>query len=286
MVDPAGKKLLSQAMAGNARAFRVRYMTLCAGAIVGPAIGGVLYSVSPAAFFAVPAFFYGAYMVLIAARRRRLSALETPAEKRRPGHRFADGGPTRPAADRDHRRRIRHIRGVFAAGIDDPALHEGPYGSHAQSYFAVLFITNAVLALAFQLPIDRASAKLSRNVLIALGCAAFALSFVCFWVSSVSVLLLFAGIAIWTVGEGILLPMPDMAVHEMAEDNRKGVYFGLSDFRQLGFFCGPLLGGFLLGTSVAAYFAVMGALIFLAAPLLFRSSPVRVPTPEKVLADC
>ena len=286
MVDPAGKKLLSQAMAGNARAFRVRYMTLCAGAIVGPAVGGVLYSVSPAAFFAVPAFFYGAYMVLIAARRRRLSALETPAES---GARVT-GSLT--AALRDLRL-IATIGAGFVIFVVFsqlesmiPLYMKGHYGSHAQSYFAVLFITNAVLALAFQLPIDRASAKLSRNVLIALGCAAFALSFVCFWVSSVSVLLLFAGIAIWTVGEGILLPMPDMAVHEMAEDNRKGVYFGLSDFRQLGFFCGPLLGGFLLGTSVAAYFAVMGALIFLAAPLLFRSSPVRVPTPEKVLADC
>ncbi|QKG23044.1 hypothetical protein [Actinomadura verrucosospora] len=56
----------------------------------------------------------------------------------------------------------------------------------------------------------------------------------------------------WTVGEGILLPMPDMAVHEMASDERKGAYFGLSEVRQPGFFLGPLAGGFLLDAGTAS----------------------------------
>lgn len=287
MVDPAGKKLLSLAMAGHARAFRVRYMTLCAGAIAGPAIGGVLYHVSPVAFFAVPAFFYGAYMVLIASRSRRLAALETRSEEE------ATAGGSLTAALRDRR-----LIAIVGAGIVIffvfsqlesmiPLYMKGLYGRHAQSYYAVLFITNAVLALAFQVPIDRAAAKLSRNALIALGCAAFALSFVCFWASSASIVLLFAGIAVWTVGEGILLPMPDMAVHEMAGDHQKGVYFGFSDVRQVGFFCGPLVGGFLLGADVTVYFVVMGSLIFLCAPLLFRSSAVPVTAvPEQEMADC
>jgi MFS family permease len=286
MVDPAGKKLLSQAMAGQARAFRLRYMTLCVGAIAGPAIGGVLYNVSPSAFFAVPAFFYGSYMMLVTARRRRLAALETRAAD------SAGAAGSLTAALRDRR-----LIAVIGAGIVIfvvfsqlesmiPLYMKSLYGNHAQSYYAVLFITNAVLALAFQVPIDRVSAKLSRNTLIALGCAAFALSYVCFWASSASKLLLFLGITVWTVGEGILLPMPDMAVHEMAADHQKGVYFGFSDVRQLGFFCGPLIGGFLLGTNVAAYFVVMGSLIFLCAPLLFRSSVVPVPAPEEVMADC
>lgn len=286
MVDPAEKKLLSQAMAGQARAFRVRYMTLCVGAIAGPAIGGVLYHLSPSAFFAVPAFFYGANMVLVTARRRRLAELET-----RPGDGAGARGSLTTAL------RDRRLIAVVGAGIVIfvvfsqlesmiPLYMKSHYGSHAQSYFAVLFITNAVLALAFQVPIDRVSAKLSRTALTVLGCAAFALSYVCFWASSASILLLFAGITVWTLGEGILLPMPDMAVHEMSGDDQKGLYFGFSDVRQAGFFFGPLIGGFLLGTNVAAYFVVMGSLIFLCAPLLFRSSIVPVTAREKVLADC
>jgi len=286
MVDPAGKKLLSQAMAGHARAFRVRYMTLCAGAIAGPALGGVLYHVSPSAFFAVPAFFYGSYLVLVTARRRRLAELETRPE----GGTGTRGSLT--AALRDRRLIAAVGAGIVIFVVFSqlesmiPLYMKGHYGSHAQSYFAVLFITNAVLALAFQVPIDRVSAKLSKTALTALGCTAFALSFVCFWAGSASILLLFVGITFWTVGEGILVPMPDMAVHEMSGDDQKGVYFGFSDIRQSGFFLGPLIGGFLLGTSVAAYFVVMGSLIFLCAPLLFRSSVVPVTVPEKVLADC
>jgi MFS family permease len=286
MVDPAGKKLLSQAMAGHARAFRVRYMTLCAGAIAGPALGGVLYHVSPSAFFAVPAFFYGSYLVLVTARRRRLAELETRPE----GGTGTRGSLT--AALRDRRLIAAVGAGIVIFVVFSqlesmiPLYMKGHYGSHAQSYFAVLFITNAVLALAFQVPIDRVSVKLSKTALTALGCTAFALSFVCFWAGSASILLLFVGITFWTVGEGILVPMPDMAVHEMSGDDQKGVYFGFSDIRQSGFFLGPLIGGFLLGTSVAAYFVVMGSLIFLCAPLLFRSSVVPVTVPEKVLADC
>jgi MFS family permease len=286
MVDPAGKKLLSQAMAGQARAFRVRYMTLCAGAIAGPALGGVLYHVSPSAFFAVPALFYGAYLVLITARCRRLDELDTRPE----GGAGTRGSLT--AALRDRR-----LLAVVGAGMVIfvvfsqlesmiPLYMKSHYGSHAQSYFAVLFITNAVLALAFQVPIDRVSAKLSKTALTVLGCAAFALSFACFWASSASIVLLFVGITVWTVGEGILLPMPDMAVHELSGADQKGVYFGFSDVRQAGFFFGPLFGGFLLGTNVAAYFVVMSSLIFLCAPMLFRSSAVPVSAPEKVLADC
>jgi MFS family permease len=288
LVEPAGKKLLSQAMAGHARAFRVRYMTLCVGAIAGPAIGGVLYHVSPSAFFAVPAVFYGAYMVLVTVRRRRLAELEAQS-----GAGAAAKGSLTTAL------RDRRLLAVVGAGIVIfivfsqlesmiPLYIKGLYGNQGQSVYTALFITNAVLALAFQLPIDRVSAKLGRNVLIALGCVAFALSFVCFWASSASIVFLFAGIAIWTVGEGILLPMPDMAVHEIAGDNQKGVYFGLSDVRQAGFFFGPLVGGFLLGSNATVYFAVMGSLIFLCAPLLFRGSVVPVTTqesPEKVMAD-
>ena len=163
MVDPAGKKLLSQAMAREARAFRVRYMTLCAGAIAGPALGGVLYHVSPSAFFAVPALFYGAYLVLVTARCRRLDELDTRPE----GGAGTRGSLT--AALRDRR-----LLAVVGAGMVIfvvfsqlesmiPLYMKSHYGSHAQSYFAVLFITNAVLALAFQVPIDRVLGKTQQD---------------------------------------------------------------------------------------------------------------------------
>ncbi len=90
MVEPGAKKLLSHAADDEGRMFRVRYMTLCAGAIGGPAIGGALYHVGPVAFFAVPAFFYASYLLLVLVRNRDLVALQPPRSK----------GPSRPRGSR------------------------------------------------------------------------------------------------------------------------------------------------------------------------------------------
>jgi MFS family permease len=163
-----------------------------------------------------------------------------------------------------------------------PLYMKGRYGDRAEGYFAALFITNAVLALLFQLPIDRVSGRLGRTTMVWAGAAGFTLAFGCFWASPADLAWLYAGIVFWTVGEGVLLPMPDMAVHEMASDELKGAYFGLSEVRQLGFFLGPVAGGFLLDAGTAPYFAVMGTSIFLCVPLLARrtGSPRPQPVPE------
>lgn len=274
MVEPGAKKLLSHAADDEGRMFRVRYMTLCTGAIAGPAIGGALYHVSPLAFFAVPAFFYAAYLVLVLARNRDLVALQPPREA---------GAGAAPSARESlgATLRDRRLLAVVAGGIVVffvfsqlesmiPLYMKGQYGDSTEGYFAVLFITNAVLALAFQLPIDRVSGRLGRTTMIVIGAANFTIAFACFWGSPSGLVWMYIGITFWTIGEGILLPMPDMAVHEMASDEHKGAYFGLSEVRQLGFFLGPFAGGFLLDAGTTPYFLVMGTFIFLSVPLLMR----------------
>ncbi|QKW40129.1 MFS transporter [Actinomadura sp. NAK00032] len=274
MVEPGAKKLLSHAADDEGRMFRVRYMTLCAGAIGGPAIGGALYHVGPVAFFAVPAFFYASYLVLVLVRNRDLRALQP---RGRTGHGSGASARESLAATLRDRRLLAVVAGgivvffVFSQ-LESmiPLYMKAQYGDRTEGYFAVLFITNAVLALAFQLPIDRVSGRVGRTAMTVLGAANFTLAFACFWASPSGLAWLYAGIVFWTVGEGILLPMPDMAVHEMASDEHKGAYFGLSEVRQLGFFLGPFAGGFLLDAGTAPYFLVMGAAVFLCVPLLAR----------------
>ncbi|WP_243719847.1 MFS transporter, partial [Actinomadura sp. KC06] len=271
MVEPGAKKLLSQVADGEGRVFRVRYMTLCAGAIGGPAIGGALYQAGAVAFFAVPACFYAAYLVLVVLRNADLVALQPPA-----AHGRATSRPPVAATLRDRR-----LLAVVTAGIVVffvfsqmesmiPLYMKGRYGDRTEEYFAALFIANAVLALALQLPIDRVSGRIGRNAMVVAGAVNFTVAFACFWASPSGLAWLYVGIVFWTIGEGILLPMPDMAVHEMADDENKGAYFGLSEVRQLGFFLGPFAGGFLLDAGTTPYFAVMGLFIFLCVPLLLR----------------
>jgi len=285
MVEPGAKKLLSHAAdespgRAEGRVFRVRYMTLCAGAIGGPAIGGALYHVDPVAFFAVPAFFYASYLVLVLVRNRDLVALQPP--------RGEGAGPSARASVAATLR-DRRLLAVVAAGIVVffvfsqlesmiPLYMKGQYGDRTEGYFAVLFITNAVLALALQLPIDRVSGRIGRTTLIVLGAANFTLAFACFWASPSGLAWLYAGIVFWTIGEGVLLPMPDIAVHEMASGEHKGAYFGLSEVRQLGFFLGPFTGGLLLDAGTTPYFLVMGTFIFLCVPLLMRRPSAVLPS--------
>ncbi|MFI0412470.1 MFS transporter [Actinomadura sp. 3N508] len=296
MVEPGAKKLLSQVADGEGRVFRVRYMTLCAGAIGGPAIGGALYQVGAVAFFAVPAGFYAAYLVLVVLRHADLAALE-PIRSRRSRRSRRSLGPPPTVRGRASSRspvaatlRDRRLLAVVTAGIVVffvfsqmesmiPLYMKSRYGDRTEEYFAALFITNAVLALALQLPIDRVSGRLGRNVMVVAGALNFTVAFACFWASPSSLAWLYVGIVFWTIGEGILLPMPDMAVHEMADDEHKGAYFGLSEVRQLGFFLGPFAGGFLLDAGTVPYFAVMGTFIFLCVPLLLRRTAAQPSAP-------
>jgi MFS family permease len=282
MVEPGAKKLLSHAADDEGRMFRVRYMTLCAGAIGGPAIGGALYHAGPVAFFAVPAFFYASYLLLVLVRNRDLVALQPP----RAGAAESSARESVAATLRDRRLLAVVTGGIVVFFVFSqlesmiPLFMKGQYGDRTEGYFAVLFITNAVLALALQLPIDRVSGLLGRTTMIVLGAANFTVAFACFWASPSGLAWLFVGITFWTIGEGILLPMPDMAVHEMASDEHKGAYFGLSEVRQLGFFLGPFAGGFLLDAGTTPYFLVMGMFIFACVPLLMRrASPAPAPAP-------
>jgi MFS family permease len=287
LVDPGSKKLLSLASDGSGRVFRRRYMTLCLGGILGPLIGSALYSISPVWFFAVPSIVYAAYALLFLSRRRTLQELERPESQ----------GATRfplSQAVRDRRLLAAAFAGLVIFIVFSqlesmiPLFMKGLYADQAQRYFAAMFMVNAVLALALQIPIDWVSTKLGHSRLVLLGCVNFALSFFCFWAGEASLAMMFVGIVFWTIGEGVLFPMPDMAVHAIADDRRKATYFGFADTRYSGFFLGPVIGGALLTGSVPAYFVIMALLIFGCAPLLipqFAAPAEGVPALQPAVAN-
>lgn len=268
MVEPSMKKLLSLADTGDGRIFRVRYITLCMGAIVGPAVGGVLYHASPAAFFLAPAGFFALYLAVVLVRGGELSRLETVST--------ATSSVPWTSALRDPPLMAAIGAGTVVflvmAQMDTsiPLYMKGTYGDSTEYLFASLLVVNAALALLVQPPVIWLSERLARGPLVLLGCVFFSVAFVCVWLGTANVVLLYVAIVFWTLGEAILLPLPDIAVHSLATDDRKGTYFGLSELRYLGFFIGPVMGGVLLDLSAAAYFATMAAVVFLCVPLLLR----------------
>lgn len=267
-VEPAMKKLLSLASGEGGGLFRVRYITLCLGAIVGPAIGGLLYLAGPVYLFSVPCALLLAYAGLVLWQSKTLKALEV-------GTQSVDGGMGRISEVARDRGLILAIGAglviffVFSQ-IDSivPVFINREEGTAGVGYFSALLIANAVLAILLQGPIEWASKRMSRGALVLTGCAAFAAGLALFAALPIHPAMLFAGIFFWTVGEAILLPMPDIAIHQLADESRRGAYFGLGELRYLGFFLGPVAGGVLLGTGAIIYFGVMAAAIFICVPLL------------------
>ncbi len=276
LTEPASKHLMSSADDGEGRIFRVRYMALCAGAIVGPLLGGVLYSLSVVAFFGVPALFYGLFLLLVTRWRAVLAALASPA---------AGGGWTGVGvAVRDRALWAPILGGTVVFFVFSqlesmvPLLIRGETGVDAARLFAGLLIANAVLALALQPVVDAVSRTWDHPTLLTVGALGFATAIASFALVGDSLAWLFVGIVCWTVGEAVLLPMPDMAIHQLAPAHAKGAYFGLSELRYAGFFLGPLTGGLLLGragdlgaTVTAGWVAVMVAAPVLGAILLRTS---------------
>ncbi|MEU3310622.1 MFS transporter [Nocardiopsis sp. NPDC055551] len=275
MVEPSMKKLLSLADTGDGRIFRVRYITLCLGAIVGPAVGGLLYHASPTAFFLVPAAFFALYLAVMVVRGDELARLDSPSS--------GGAGSAWTAALRDPL-----LLAAIGAGavvflvfsqMDTaiPLYMKGTYGDRTEYLFASLLVVNAVLALLVQPLVIRLSERLPQGPLVTAGCACFAVAFAFVWLGTSAVVALYVAIVFWTLGEAILLPLPDIAVHAIATDDRKGTYFGLSELRYLGFFVGPVLGGVLLDLSAPVYFTGMALAIFLCVPLLSRTAKADLP---------
>jgi MFS family permease len=277
LVEPAMKTMLSLAAGdGGGNVFRVRYITLCVGAMIGPVIGAGLYSISRWLIFLLPAAVFGAYLVFLTVNLPRLRTLDRPADEA-PSH----------AAWREaltNRVLLLVVAGGFVVFFVFsqfesmlPLFIKSVRGDAAVRWFSVLLIANALLGILLQYPAERASRRLSNGVLAAVGCVAFAGALLLYGLLPTSPWFLYAGVVLWTAGEALLLPMPDMIIHAITPADRRGTYFGLAELRYLGFFAGPVVGGALLAHGPWPFFVTMAVVVFAAAPLLAGRSTVDGP---------
>ena len=262
LTEPAMKKLLSlRATASGAAVFRIRYVTLCLGATIGPLGGAALYRVANWMIFVTPGVIFAGYLLLIFARRRELREVDVPGdtEDHRDGWRVALSDKL--------------LLKVVGAGFVlflvfsqfesiVPLYIKAVQGESAVTYFSTLLAFNAVLGIVMQWPAEWLSRRISQPRLALVGCLAFATAALLFRGMESHVTLLYAGVVFWTIGEAVLYPMPDTVIHHITPDARKGAYFGLAETRYLGFFVGPAAGGALLGTSFTLYFGLMAVTIF------------------------
>lgn len=111
--------------------------------------------------------------------------------------------------------------------------------------YSVLLSINAILVVLLQLPITHYVEKFKpMNVMIfgsiTLSAGLIGFSFVNGWVTSIIAMTLF------TIGEILIFPSNSLLIDQLAGEQLRGIYFGASQFRKIGNFVGPIIGGILL----------------------------------------
>lgn len=111
--------------------------------------------------------------------------------------------------------------------------------------FAKLIALNAILVIILQVPLSLITEKWPVLRVMILGSLFFAIGFASFGFATTAIGMMIA-MAIVTIGEIFIFPSTSVFIDQIAPENRKGTYFGAGQFRSIGNFTGPVLGGWLL----------------------------------------
>lgn len=133
--------------------------------------------------------------------------------------------------------------------------------SNGVELFAKLIALNAVLVIILQIPLSFLSEKWPVLRVMILGSILFAVGFASFGlVTTTSGMMVAMGIV--TIGEIFIFPSTSVFIDQIAPEHQKGTYFGASQFRSIGNFTGPVLGGWLLNDfGGSLLFSVVGVII-------------------------
>lgn len=244
-LEPSSKRLMSACATADGAIFRLRYITVAAGAIVGPVAGAVLYRLGIVPFFLFPGAVLLAYLIVISSRGAVIAPFDGAAGTRlpRPSVRSLLGD--------------RLLLSITAAGLFFfavfsqfesalPLLLHELQGRRGVTLYSLALAGDAVIAIGIQAPLMRLAGRLSQAWMAVTGTACFAASFACLALMSASIWMLAPAVLLFALGEAILLPMPDVLLHKAAPDAHKAAYFGFAELRYLGFLVGPAVGGWLL----------------------------------------
>ena len=133
--------------------------------------------------------------------------------------------------------------------------------SDGVALFAKLIALNAILVLILQVPLSLVTEKWQVLRVMILGSILFAIGFASLGFVTTTIGLMLA-MAVVTIGEIFIFPSTSVFIDQIAPDDRKGTYFGAGQFRSIGNFTGPVLGGWLLQDyGGKLLFSVIGIII-------------------------
>nr|WP_166273116.1 MFS transporter [Saccharibacillus alkalitolerans] len=277
--EPASRALLSDTTPPEHKllAFNLRYAAINIGVVFGPILGLRLGSAESTFPFLVAGVVYVLYgLVLIAQFSAHRSALPARSEAAAPKIREAF------AVTRRDRIFLPVLIGttfcVLGYGHFSSTLAQylslAPGLANGRELFSYMLAMNAAVVLIVQYPIVKTVSRFRPVVPLILGNALVSLSLLMFGMGHGLVLLL-AGVFVFTVGEVLLFTMMDMLIDRIAKPEWKGTYFGTIGFNNVGNVAAPIVGGLLLDRfalqSGLAVFAPLALLTACGLPFLLAA---------------
>ncbi|MBS0055028.1 MFS transporter [Yersinia sp. Marseille-Q3913] len=253
------------------KAFSANYTLVNVGWAVGPALGVLVVNIGPQ----VPFIISGALALLVAITLKfRISSTDMSAAK---------PTLTEPAPDfRQTFRILRHDKRLiyFTLGGMFSAIVFGQFSGYLSQYLitvadaqfayqviGAVMTVNAVIVITLQYLLSRRMNQQNLMRWLMLGTLFFIIGLLGFMVAQDSIPLWMLAMAIFSLGEIIVIPVEYLFIDFIAPANLKGSYYGAQNLGQLGGAVNPVLCGFLLAYTAPQmmfYMLIIAAILGLA----------------------
>jgi MFS family permease len=228
------------------KAYSLRYTAINIGASVGPLLGAYLAMTSAKMSFAITAIIYLVYAFVLVYFMQKLTISTAESTS----HKKVTFGAALKIFLTD-KALLYLVLGVILVNIGYAQI-DSNLPQFLQSkldngvvIFSILLTINAVMVVFLQMPISHFAEKF-KPMQVMIGGAAFMASglllcsFINGWITAIF------SIVLLTLGEILIFPSNSMLIDQLAPDHLRGTYFGAGQFRKVGNFLGPIIGGFLL----------------------------------------
>ncbi|WP_145578698.1 MFS transporter [Yersinia alsatica] len=250
------------------RAFSANYTLVNVGWAIGPALGVLVVGIGPQAPFIISGLLALSVVIIL---KFRIDSTDMSVAER---------SPTESVPDfRQTFRILRHDKRLiyFTLGSMLSAIVFGQFSGYLSQYLitvsdakfayqviGAVMTVNAVIVITLQYLLSRRMNQQNLMRWLVLGTLFFIIGLFGFMAAQDSIPLWMLAMAIFSLGEIIVIPVEYMFIDFIAPANLKGSYYGVQNLGQLGGAANPVLCGFLLAYAAPQmmfYMLIVAALL-------------------------
>ena len=135
--------------------------------------------------------------------------------------------------------------------------------------FGFLIALNSVSVIISQFFIIKMLKKLNLKYASNLGFILFTIGFLLLTVKVKMFSMTIFAVIIFSIGESILFPCYDIIMGNIAPSDKRALYCGIGEIKQIGFFLGPVIGGLVLNSGRELSFFIFCSILIILGKIMF-----------------